>query len=359
MGERHNLIFGTKSLPSFDSWSPDPHANYGGTCRKDGLIAPNGTRYMVKFQKRQGYANNIVSEYVASHVLGVLGYQVQETELGTLHGEVVVACRNFVPPDVALVEFGTFLRKHYDSGDIERIPNIKQVYEVLETDRILSPQTDRFKSCFWERFIADALVGNPCRYHGDFGYLVRDDGFVTEAPIYGNDGSLFSELLEDDMAVILEDPKEILWRARYCPAAALALRPGVGADYYGLMSSGIFDGLTGAVIRTVPRIRDAMPAAMEFVNGCGFLSDVRKDFYSVLLAERMHFILDAAYERCVTRQFDLGARRRVENGAGYSRVEFEDFWKMARYADGRDAADIRDGVVAERLAKGVAGMERG
>ena len=354
-----NLKRDAVTLPSFDSWRPDPHANYGGTCRKDGLIGPDGSQYMVKFAKRQGHANNAVSEYVSSHVLGILGYQVQETELGTLHGETVVACSNFVPPDVALVEFGTFLRKHYDSGDIERIPNIKQVYEVLETDRILSPQADRFKSCFWERFIGDALIGNPCRYHGDFGYLVRDDGSVAEAPIYDNGGSLFPDLSEDDMAAVFENPKEILWLARYCPAAALALRSGVGVDYYGLMSSGIYEGLTGAVVRTVPRIRDAMPAAMEFINGCGCLSDTRKDFYTVMLAERMHFILEPAYEKCVTRQFDLGARRRVEDGAGDSRDEFNACWKTARYADGRDAADIRDGVVAKRLAKGGAGMERG
>lgn len=358
MGERHNLIFGTKSLPPFDGWRPDPHANYGGTCRKDGLIGPDGTRYMVKFQKRQGHANNIVSEYVASHVLGVLGYPVQGTELGTLHGEVVVACRNFVPPDVALVEFGTFLRKHYDSGDIERIPNIKQVYEVLETDRILSPQSDSFKSCFWERFIADALTANPCRYHGDFGYLVREDGSVAEAPIYGNGGSLFPDLSEDDMAVVLENPKEILWQARYFPVAALALHPDVRVGYYDLMSSGIFDELTTAVVRTVPRIRDTMQAAMEFINECGFLSDIRKDFYNTMLAERMHFILEPAYEKCVKRQFDLAARKRIEDSVGYDRDAFEAYWRADYFADGRDAADIRDGVMAERVAKGGAGMER-
>ena len=146
MDMEHNAKRGVVTLPSFDGWLPDVRANYGGTCRKDGLIGPDSSQYMVKFAKRQGHANNAVSEYVASHVLGILGYPVQGTELGTLHGETAVACRNFVPPDVALVEFGTFLRKHYDSGDIEKIPNIKQVYEVLETDRILSPQADRFKS---------------------------------------------------------------------------------------------------------------------------------------------------------------------------------------------------------------------
>lgn len=331
MGERHNLILGIKTLPSFDGWRPDPHANYGGTCRKDGLTAPDGTRYMVKFAKRQGHANNVVSEYAASHVLGILGYPVQETELGTLHGEVAVACRNFVPPGAGLVEFGTFLRKHYDSGSIRKVPDIGQVYEVLETDRMLAPQSDRFKSCFWDRFIGDALTANPCRYHGNFGYLVRDDGSVAEAPIYDNGGSLFPELSEPDMATVLADPKEIAWRARFCPKAALTLRPDVRVGYYDLMSSGIFVELTSAVVRTVPRIRDTMPAAMEFINECGFLSDTRKDFYNTMLAGRMHFILEPAYEKCVTRQFDLGARKRIEDGVEYGREAFEAYWKAVKY----------------------------
>ena len=161
MDMEHNAKQGAVTLPSFDRWLPDVRANYGGTCRKDGLIGPDGSRYMVKFAKRQelrsvaaGHADNVVSEYVSSHVLGILGYQVQETELGTLHGETVVSCKNFVPPDAALVVFGTFLR-----------------------------------------------------------------------------------------TAVLEDPKELLWRSRRYPAAALALRPGVRVNYYDLMSSGIFDEL--------------------------------------------------------------------------------------------------------------------
>ncbi len=365
MGERHNLIPGIKVLPSFDRRLPDPCANYGGSDRKDGLIGPDDSRYMVKFSKRQAppgdlttsHVNNAVSEYVSSHVLGTLGYPVQDTELGTLNGEIVVACRNFVPHGAELVEFGTFLRKHYNSSDIEKVPNIGQVYEVLERDSILSPQTDRFKACFWERFIGDALVGNPDRRSGDFGWLVRADGSVAAAPIYDNGGSLFPDLSEPDMAVLLENPREVTWRARFCPKAALELRPGVRVDYYDLMASGIFDELTGAVVRTVPRIRDAMPAATEFINGCGFLSDARKDFYSVMLAQRMHFILVPAYERCAARHFDLDARKRIEGGVEYSRDEFEAYWKAARYADGRDAAHICAGVISARHDKNSAGME--
>ena len=356
MRDMRNLNPGVGMLPSFDAWRPDPRANYGGSDRKDGLLGPDGSRYMVKFSEKQAprndlatsYVNNVVSEYVCSHVFGLMGYPVHETELGTLNGEVVVACKNFVQPGTELIEFEKFLRKHYDSGDIGRIPNIKQVYDVLETDRILSPQADQFKASFWDRFVGDALVGNFDRHKGNFGYLVGSDGSVAASPIYDNGSTLFPNLAESGMETVIQDPKEIMQRIKLFPKAALELQPGMKVDYYEMMASGLYNDLTAAVVRTVPRIRESMPAVMDFINGCDFLSDTRKDFYSVMLAERMHFILEPAFDKCVTRHFDLGARKRVEEGAEFGKEDFESYWKFAQLTDGPEAVNIRDTVAARR-----------
>ena len=360
MGVEHSLQAGVWTLPSLDDWSPDPRANYGGSDRKDGLLGPDGSRYMVKFSNKQAprrdlstrHVNNTVSEYITSHILSILGYPVHDTVLGTLNGEVAVACRNFVPPGAALVEFGTFLRKHYDSADIGRTPNIHQVYEVFETDRMLSPQADRFKTCFWERFVGDALVGNFDRHKDNFGYLVEADGSVSPSPLYDNAGTLFPRLSEADMAAVLADPKELLQRVRLYPKATLELHPGTKADYSDMLSSGLFPELTTAVLQAVPRIREAMPAVRAFLNGCAFLSDIRKDFYSVMLAQRLHFLLEPAYERCQTRQFDLAARKRIEDGTEYGKDAFETYWETARQTDGQVAADLCASVLQERLASG-------
>ena len=53
----------------------------------------------------------------------------------------------------------------------------------------------------------------------------------------------------------------------------------------------------------------------------------------------------------MTRHFDLDARKRIEDGAEFGRDAFEDYWRMAQYTDGCDAADIRDRVVAARAEK--------
>lgn len=358
------LKVGIDGLPSFDGWSRDILANYGGSDRKDGLIGPDGSRYMVKYSEKQAprndlatsYVNNVVSEYVTSHILGILGYSVHDTELGTLGGEVVVVCRNFVPPGSTLLEFGTVLRKHYDSGAIGRIPDIEQIYEAFEKDPDLSPQKDAFKCSYWERFVGDALVGNFDRHKGNFGYLVGADGSVAASPIYDNGSTLFPNLSESGMQEVLADPKEIMQRIKLYPKAALEMHK-KKVSYYDMMASGIYSELTDAVVRTVPRIRDSMPAVRSFIDGCDFFSDTRKNFYNVMLAERMHFVLEPVYDKCLKCQFDFGARKRVLEGAEYTQQDFEDYWKGEQLADRRDAADIRDNVMAGVSEKSIAGID--
>ena len=75
------------------------------------------------------------------------------------------------------------------------------------------------------------------------------------------------------------------------------------------------------------------------------------------LAERMHFILEPAYEKCVKRQFNLGARKRIEDGVEYDMDAFEAYWKADHFADGQDAVNVRDAVINARLARNRAGME--
>lgn len=365
MHEEYSSKSAIEMLPSFDGWRWDIRANYDGSDRKDGLLGPDGSRYMVKYASKKAphndlatcHVNNAVSEYLSSHILAILGYPVHDTELGLLNGEVVVLCRNFVQPGAVLIEFGTFLRKHYDSGEIGKIPNIKQVYTILETDPMLSPQADRFKACFWERFVGDALVGNFDRHKGNFGYLVGADDSVTASPMYDNGGSLYPLLSESGMADVLADPREILRRIRLYPKAALTLHRSTKVDAYGMMASGLYDELTNAVLQIVPRIRKSIPAVRGFIDSCAFLSDTRKAFYIVMLDERMHFILEPAYEACLTRHFDLDARKRIEEGTEFGSAAFEAYWEAAQHTDGREAAAICSNVLNARREKNGAGTE--
>lgn len=242
--------------------------------------------------------------YMSSHILGILGYPVYETTLGTLNGETVVACKNFVPQGGVLLEFERFMRRHYDSSDIGRVPRTDQIYGIFENDPVLSARSGIFKACYWERFIGDALIGNFDRHKGNFGYLIDKDDSVSASPVYDNGSTLYPNLSEQDMRDVLADPKEIMMRVKLFPKAALEMN-GKKVDYYDMMASGIYDELTNAVVSTVPRIRTAASAAYEFINGCDFLSDTRKAFYGTMLAERMTFILEPRVTKQVKNSFVL------------------------------------------------------
>lgn len=64
-----------------------------------------------------------------------------------------------------------------------------------------------------------------------------------------------------------------------------------------------------------------------------------------MLAERMAFILEPAYSRCVSQKFDWDARNRLESGDDYSDTDFENYWQYAHLTDGQEATNIRDSVV--------------
>lgn len=81
----------------------DRHGSYGGMAgSKDGLLI-DGEYWMVKYPKSTrgmrppvpSYTSSPLSEYIGSHVYGILGYDVHETFLGFRNDKIVVACKDF------------------------------------------------------------------------------------------------------------------------------------------------------------------------------------------------------------------------------------------------------------------------
>lgn len=97
-----NTFLQKEALPSLDDWSPDMITPYSGSDRKEGLISPDGTRYLVKYAEAHtrlndldtSYVNNVLSEYMSSHILGIAGFEVHHTFIGTRGGSLLVACEN-------------------------------------------------------------------------------------------------------------------------------------------------------------------------------------------------------------------------------------------------------------------------
>ena len=53
-------------LKSIDSWKADIFADYAGSDRKDGVISPDGKRYLIKYAETHTRKNTIDTSYLTS-----------------------------------------------------------------------------------------------------------------------------------------------------------------------------------------------------------------------------------------------------------------------------------------------------
>lgn len=325
-------------IVSVDDYSYDVFANYSGSDRKDGLISPDGNRYLIKYAEKHqsinnldtSYVNNVVCEHLSSCILGICGYDVHHTFPATRNGELVVACENFLKPGEHLIEFGRYMRKYFDSGDVGRTPTLDQIDYVLKNDRDLSPYEKSLKMSYAERLVGDALVGNFDRHMGNFGYIVSEKGTIKPSPVYDNASTLFPNLSEHGMEDVLSSEKEILKRTLLFPKAALTVN-GNKVGYYDIMASDFDSAFTAAVNNKVPEILRKLPDIFEFIERQEYLSDIRKSFYTEIIRSRADYILKPALARVMSEDYDMNAYKRLEQGMPYTEDMFErDFLKLEK-----------------------------
>lgn len=332
-----NTFLTNNTLPALDSWLPDMITPYSGSDRKEGLIAPDGKRYLVKYAEAHtrlndldtSYVNNVISEYMSSHILSIAGFDVHHTFIGTRNENLLVACENFTSPHQHLIEFGQYMRKHYDSGDIGRVPDIGQIHYVLYHDSVLRIYADNLWDTYWERFIGDALTGNFDRHMGNWGYLT-DTQYETvyASPIYDNGSTLFPALSETAMREeILPSKKEILKRTLLFPKAALTINK-CKASYFDLLTSDFVPALSKAVRKTVPGILKKLPLICKFIDEQNFLSETRKTFYQTILNARAEYILKPSLACCNSKNYNEQALERLKNGIHYTEKDFDDTFKL-------------------------------
>ncbi len=323
-----------QDLPCIDEWRKDRHRTYEGADQKIGLIAPDGTGYLVKYTGEHNrendmdtsYVNNVLSEYLSSHILGIVGFPVHDTQIAVRDGEIVVVCKNFLKPGQTLFEFNHYMKEYYNSSERGRVPDLEQIKYVMSHNEDLQDRYEEFIYSYWERFVGDALVGNFDRHMGNFGYVIDIDDSVSIAPIYDNGSTLLPALSEKAMREdILPNKKEILRCTLLFPKAALSVN-GVKVGYLDMMTSGCEEMLSRAVRETVPGILERRQDIHDFLDDVSFLSGTRKEFYKTILDARMKYLLEPAYRRCCERRYDDGARLRIETGTEYKETDFEEYY---------------------------------
>ena len=294
---------------------PNGYRDYGGSDTKRS-IEYNGEKYMLKLpdapkQKtndlQTSHVNNVFSEYLGSHIMGVLGLPVHETQLGVYQGQVAVACKDFTTEQERLQEFSWMMRSMYVKDEIGRIPTYNQLYDVIENHPLLETIRKEALSRYWDTFIADALIGNFDRHKGNWGYLVNEQKHTIRlAPIYDCGSCLYPGLSESGMRTVLNNQELIEQRMYAFPKAALNLAPNKKkedkAEYFRFIAEGSDVNCTKAFIRIYPRID--MDKICRIVENMPFISDQRIEFYTSMLHYRKELILDRAYEQLRTLELD-------------------------------------------------------
>ena len=309
--------------------------SFGGSDRKFG-VEYDGSVYMLKFSERHekrhdistSYANSIISEYVSSHVSRSIGLPTQETVLGIYKGEYVVGCKDFREKIYGNIEFGEYIRATFDSGDIKRSVKISQIYDALKdvnNDIPIELQKATIER-YWDTFVVDALVGNFDRHAGNWGYLTKDNS-LSLAPVYDYGSTLLPQLSDEGINQFIGNELEMAKRCLVFPSPTLMVTDErVGkVGYYDMLASNYNEDCTEAVLRMVPKID--LGLINRIIDNTPLIEDIRKEFYKKFIQLRYDLIVQRAYIRCISKEYDVDALNRIASGHQFSESDLMQFMK--------------------------------
>lgn len=293
------------------------HGSYGGrSCYKDGILY-KGKPYIVKYPGLSrhfgaagdpGYTASPLSEYIASHIYGILGFDVQETLLGMRGGRIVVACGDFCKTpatrlmDMEMLGNGACREMEELLGypaDISGVPvdlygqmlNLGNNPVILKVDGAF----DRF----WDMVVVDILVDNDMRDGTDWGILVDEESWTYRlAPVYGNGGAFSGTVPDKFLTGYLKEPH---LNDRLAGCRTPYSHNGRRLSAKALLNTGI-QGLLSSLVRNVPKIGDSMGRITAFIEDLPDLyrdmpvcSPIRKEYYIKGLETRFSKLLYPAY----------------------------------------------------------------
>lgn len=272
---------------------------YGGANGNKIHITYEGNGYMLKFPPRPsrnrgiGYTNGCVSEFIACHIYGMLGFHVQETLLGNYTDsrgktKLVVACRDFTEGGKRLIEFAHLKNTCIDSEQNGYGTELSSILEAID-EQTMYP-SDALREFFWDMFIADAFLGNFDRHNGNWGLLVDEERQLAElAPIYDCGSCLYPQLPLEQMELVLRDEAEMNKRIYVFPSSAIQ-ENGTKIPYFEFISSLRYPECNQALKRISPRID--LNAVQSFLESVQELQPIQREFYLTVLTERKEKILD-------------------------------------------------------------------
>jgi len=279
------MIDFTKALEELNS--------YKGSEKKKTLIYDN-KKYLVKFpdpvrekNKNISYINNAFSEYVGSNVFKILGFETQNTILGTYtyneKEKIVCACEDFTDNNNVLYEFENLALSTNPDKKIET--GLVDILDVIEEAKKLIPNDTKEK--FWDMFVLDSLIGNTDRHNGNWGFLVnRKNNKIQFSPIY-DCGSCLNPMLEDKQ---IEELNETEMKNLAINCYSCIKENGKKINYMQYIKSMKNKDCNNAIDRVFTRIN--IEQINKFIDEISCMSYARKEFYKKIIGLRYEIIKD-------------------------------------------------------------------
>lgn len=265
---------------------------YGGSEKKIGIVFGDSL-FMLKFQKKTpfGLRNNIISEYLGSHIYQMLGFTCHDTFLGIYKGENVVACKDFMTNGYQFVPFNDVGESTIEEDKEEYQYTYDDIVELLQANKKLT-NVEETVSSFFEMYIVDALIGNFDRHGANWGFLKKDNQYSL-APVFDNGSCLFPNLNdEDEMLKIINDEEQIDLRVYKFPTSQIKLNNNK-SSYFEVISSLQFEEINKALIKIYPMIN--LEKIFNLIDDISVISDIHKTFYKTMIKNRYEKIIKYSY----------------------------------------------------------------
>lgn len=143
---------------------------------------------------------------------------------------------------------------------------------------------------FWHMFVGDALIGNPDRHLGNWGFIKNKEDLKL-APIYDCGSSLSPLIEENELSNILSSFTEMK-NISYNVSSAFK-KNNKRIFYYEIFKNPPKE-LKDAIMRIVPKID--MDKIKNIIDGIESLSDAQKEFYYNNILIRKEQIIDKSYK---------------------------------------------------------------
>lgn len=265
---------------------------YGGSEKKIGIVFGDSL-FMLKFQKKTpfGLRNNIISEYLGSHIYQMLGFTCHDTFLGIYKGENVVACKDFMTNGYQFVPFNDVGESTIEEDKEEYQYTYDDIVELLQANKKLT-NVEETVSSFFEMYIVDALIGNFDRHGANWGFLKKDNQYSL-AQVFDNGSCLFPNLNdEDEMLKIINDEEQIDLRVYKFPTSQIKLNNNK-SSYFEVISSLQFEEINKALIKIYPMIN--LGKIFNLIDDISVISDIHKTFYKTMIKNRYEKIIKYSY----------------------------------------------------------------